>query len=158
MKIMNFFWDEAFMGGQYTDGPDFRYIHAGEISGFFILSAFILKNYFNNFPNFGGIWSRAILRTVICLIGGSFIYLFYFSAAATFFLGKVPGFAQPGDTPLVWTILFLSVIMIQHDFFEGWPLRRTSGMQTGAEEIPAEMARNTTLGNPNVSKVGGLQS
>ena len=143
MKIMNFFWDEAFMGGQYTDGPDFRYIHAGEIGGFFILSAFILKNYFNNFPNFGGIWSRAILRTVISLIGGLLIYLFYFSAAATFFLGKVPGFAQPGDTPLVWTILFLNVIMIQHDFFEGWPLRRTAGIQTDAEEIPSEMARNT---------------
>jgi len=143
MKIMNFFWDEAFMGGQYTDGPDFRYIHAGEIGGFFILSAFILKNYFNNFPNFGGIWSRTILRTVISLIGGLFIYLFYFSAAGSFILGKVPGFAQPGDTPLVWTILFLSVIMIQHDFFEGWPLRKTAGIQTGAEEIPGEMARNT---------------
>jgi hypothetical protein len=51
MQIMNYFWDEPFMGGQYTDGPDFRFIHAGEICGFFILAAFILKNYFNNFPN-----------------------------------------------------------------------------------------------------------
>jgi len=143
-KVMNYFWDEAFMGGQYTDGPNFRYIHAGEIGGFFILSAFILKYYFNNFPNFGGMWSRAILRTIISLIGGLLIYLFYFSAAATFFLGKVPGFAQPDDTPLVWTILFLCVIMVQHDFFEGWPLRRTAALQTGAEKIPAEMARNTT--------------
>ena len=44
---MNYFWDEAFVGGQYTDGPDFRYIHAGEISGFLMLAAFIWKNYFN---------------------------------------------------------------------------------------------------------------
>ena len=50
-RIMNIFWDEAFMGGQYTDGPDFRYIHTGEICGFFILAMFILKHYFNNFPN-----------------------------------------------------------------------------------------------------------
>jgi hypothetical protein len=142
-KVMNYFWDEAFVGGQYTDGPDFRYIHAGEIGGFFILSAFILKYYFNNFPNFGGIWSRAIIRTVITVIGAMLIYLFYFSAAATFFLGKVPGFAQPGDTPLVWTILFLCVIMVQWDFFEGWPLRRTVGVDTGAEEIMGEIARNT---------------
>jgi hypothetical protein len=143
LKVMNYFWDEAFMGGQYTDGPDFRYIHAGEIGGFFILSAFILKNYFNNFPNFGGIWSRAIIRSVIALIGGMVIYLFYFSAAATFFLGKVPGFAQPGDTPLVWTILFLCVIMVQCDFFEGWPLKKTVGVVTSDEEIQGEMARNT---------------
>ena len=50
MQIMNYFWDEPFMGGQYTDGPDFRFIHAGEICGFFVLAAFILKHYFNNFP------------------------------------------------------------------------------------------------------------
>jgi amino acid transporter, AAT family len=142
-KVMNYFWDEAFMGGQYTDGPDFRYIHAGEIGGFFILSAFILKNYFNNFPNFGGIWSRAIIRTAIAVIGGMVIYLFYFSAASTFFLGKVYGFAQPGDTPLVWTILFLCVIMVQCDFFEGWPLKKAVGVETDAAEISGEMARNT---------------
>jgi len=142
-KVMNYFWDEAFMGGQYTDGPDFRYIHAGEIGGFFILSAFILKNYFNNFPNFGGIWSRAIIRTAIAVIGGMVIYLFYFSAASTFFLGKVYGFAQPGDTPLVWTILFLCVIMVQCDFFEGWPLKKTVGIETDAAGIADEIARNT---------------
>ncbi|MDB4264939.1 hypothetical protein N9893_02620, partial [bacterium] len=142
-KVMNYFWDEAFMGGQYTDGPDFRYIHAGEIGGFFILAAFILKNYFNNFPNFGGIWSRAIIRTAISVIGGMLIYLFYYSAAATFFLGKVPGFAQPGDTPLVWIILFLCVIMVHCDFFEGWPLRRAVGAQTEAVGITGEIARHT---------------
>jgi AAT family amino acid transporter len=124
LKIMNVVWDEAFMGGQYTDGPDFRYIHAGEICGFFILAAFILKNYFNNFPNFGGLWPRAIIRTIIAMAGGMLIYLFYYSPATTFFLAKVPGVAQPDDKPLVWTLLFLSVIMIQSDFFEGWPLRK----------------------------------
>jgi hypothetical protein len=36
----------------------------------------------------------------------------------------VPGVAQPGDTPLVWTILFLSIIMIQADFMKGWPLKK----------------------------------
>jgi amino acid transporter, AAT family len=38
MKIMNLFWGEAFPGGQYTDGIDFRYIRAGEICSFFILT------------------------------------------------------------------------------------------------------------------------
>lgn len=123
-KIMIYFWDEPFMGGQYTDGPDFRFIHAGEISGFFILSAFILKNYFNNFPNLGSFWLSALIRTLIAIAGGMLFYWFYYSPLATFFLAKVPGIAQPGDTPLVWTILFLCVVMIQADFFEGWPLKR----------------------------------
>jgi len=125
-RIMNRIWNEPFVGGQYTDGPDFRFIHTGEIAGFFILAAFILKNYFNNFPNVGGIWVRSVVRTVIAIAGGMLFYAFYYSPLATLVLSKVPGFAQPGETSLVWTFLFLSVIIIQMDFFEGWPLTRRS--------------------------------
>jgi amino acid transporter, AAT family len=124
LKVMNVVWDEAFVGGQYTDGPDFRYIHAGEIAGFFILAVFILKNYFNNFPNAGPLWLKAIIRTIIAIVLGLLIYWFYYSPLATFFLAKVVGFAQPGDTPLVWGLLFLSIIMVQFEFFEGWPLKK----------------------------------
>ena len=126
LNILNYFWDEAFVGGQYTDGPDWRYIHAGEISGFFILAAFILKNYFNNFPNTNNLWARCIIRSLIAFAGGMLIYWFYYSSLATFFLAKVVGFAQPGDTPLVWMLLFLSIILIQSEFFNGWPLRKKS--------------------------------
>ncbi|MFY9941795.1 MAG: hypothetical protein WAK57_06440 [Desulfobacterales bacterium] len=124
LQVMTSFWDAPFMGGQYTDGPDFRFIHAGEIAGFLVLATFMLKTYFNNFPNVGGIWARCIARTVIAAAGAGALYGFYYSPLATFFLAKVPGVAQPGDTPLVWTIIFLSVIMIQADFMKGWPLRK----------------------------------
>jgi hypothetical protein len=124
LKVFTLFWDEPFMGGQYTDGTDFRLIHAGEVSGFLILAAFILKNYFNNFPNLAGIWPRAVIRTAIAMTGGLLFYLFYYSPIATIVLAKVPGVAQPGDTPLVWALLFLSVVMIQSDFFSGWPFRK----------------------------------
>ena len=103
-----------------TSGPVIE--HAGELSGFFILATFILKSYFNNFPNLANIWARATVRTAIAMAGGLLFYWFYYSPLATFFLAKVPGFAQPGDTPLVWILLFLSIIMIQRDFFGGWPL------------------------------------
>lgn len=124
LKIMNIPWDEAYQGGQFTDGTDFRYLHAAEIAGFFLLAAFILKSYFNNFPNVKGIWPRAIIRTVIALAGGGLIHLFYYSPATEFFLGKVPGVGSPEDVGLVWTFFFLSVIMVQNDFFDGWPLQR----------------------------------
>jgi hypothetical protein len=125
LRFFTFFWDEPFVGGQYTDGTDFRLIHAGEVSGFFILSAFILKTYFNNFPNLENIWARGIIRTVIAMAGGLLFYWFYYSPLATVVLAKVPGVAQPGDTPLVWAMLFLCVVMIQSAFFDGWPLKRS---------------------------------
>ena len=124
VKLMNIPWDTPFEGGQYTDAPYFRYLHAGEIAGFFILGAFALKHYFNNFPNFLGLWPRLIIRTAIAMAGGMLAYLWYYSGATTFFLGKVPGYAQPDDTPLVWTILFLCIILIQVEFFNGWPLKK----------------------------------
>ena len=123
-KIMNGVWDEAFVGGQYTDGPDFRFLHIAQISGFFILAVYILKHFFNNFPNTNSLWPRAIIRTIIALAIGMLIYWFYYSPLTVFFLGRVPGFAQPDDNSLVWTLLFLSIIMIQFEFFEGWPLKR----------------------------------
>jgi AAT family amino acid transporter len=124
LQIFNYVWMEPFVGGQYTDGPDWRFIHAGEIAGFFILAAFIWKNYFNNFPNLNRFWLTALIRSIIAVVLGMLIYWFYYSPLATFFLAKVEGFAQPGDTPLVWALLFLSVILIQSEFFDGWPLKR----------------------------------
>jgi AAT family amino acid transporter len=122
-RIFNVFWDEPFVGGQYTDGTDFRFIHTGEIAGLFILAAFILKNYFNNFPNFGNIWIRAAARTIISMAFGLLFYAFYYSPLATFFLAKVSGIAQPGDTPFVWTFLYISIIMVHGQFFNTWPLK-----------------------------------
>jgi len=127
LKAMNLYWMEPFEGGQYTDAPYFRYLHTGELSGFLILATFMLALHFNNVPNLKSLFLRALVRTLIAIAGGLLIYWFYYSPAASFLLGKVPGIAQPDDTPLVWTMLYLSVIMAQADFFDNWPLpRRTS--------------------------------
>ncbi|AFM27423.1 hypothetical protein [Desulfomonile tiedjei] len=138
LKVMSVYWMEPFEGGQYTDAPYFRYLHTGEIGGFVVLAAFILAVYFNNFPNLGSLFVRALLRTLIAIAGGLCIYLFYYSSATTFLLGKVPGIAQPDDTPLVWTLLYLTVIMIQADFFQYWPLPRKTAR---TNEIPKAKMR-----------------
>ena len=124
LKIMNHYWMEPFEGGQYTDAPYYRYLHAGEVSGFFIIATFILSTYFNNFPNIDSLWLRSIIRTLIVIVGGFLIHWFYYSSVSTYVLGKVPGFGQPDDTPLVWTILFLAIVMMQSEFFGGLPLKR----------------------------------
>ncbi len=127
-QVFNAIWMEPFVGGQYTDGPDWRFIHMGEVAGFFILFAFIWKYYFNNFPNGLGIWGRSIIRSLIVIAGGLLIYAFYYSSATKFFLGKVHGWAQPDDKPLVWTLLFLAVVLIQANFFHMWPLRSSNNL------------------------------
>ncbi len=124
LTIMKLYWMEPFEGGQYTDAPYFRYLHAGEISGFVMLAAFVLSTYFKNFPDTRFTFLNGLARTVLAIVGGMGFYAFYYSPASTILLGKVPGIAQPDDTPLVWTILFLAIVMIHGEFFKSWPLPR----------------------------------
>jgi len=129
IQVFNAIWMEPFVGGQYTDGPDWRFMHMAEVAGFFILFAFIWKYYFNNFPNGGPLILRAVIRSFIGVAGGLLIYWFYYSSLTSFFLGKVEGWAQPDDKPLVWTLLFLAVVLIQAQFFHNWPLRRNGSRE-----------------------------
>lgn len=120
LPVMTAFWGEPFQGGQYTDAPYFRHLHAAEVAGFVVLSVFALDTYFGTPRNLA---ARAV-RTAAALAAAAALHLFYYSSAATRLLGKVPGMAQPEDTPLVWTLLFLAVVLVQRDLFVGWPLRR----------------------------------
>jgi AAT family amino acid transporter len=119
LRVMNAFWGEPFQGGQYTDAPYFRYLHVAEVAGFLVLSAFALDTFLGTARGAAG---RAA-RTAVALGGAAALHVFYYSGAATRLLGKVPGMAQPEDTPLVWTLLFLAVVLVQRDLFGGWPLR-----------------------------------
>jgi hypothetical protein len=120
LKAMGAAWGEPFQGGQYTDAPYFRHLHAAEVSGFVVLAAFALDASFGTARSAAG---RA-LRTVAALAAAAALHVFYYSGAATRLLGKVPGIAQPEDTSLVWTLLFLAVVLVERDLFGGWPLRR----------------------------------
>ncbi len=120
LKVMTVSWGEPFQGGQYTDAPYFRYLHVAEVAGFVVLSAFAIDTFFGGGRSAAG---RAA-RTAAVLAGAVALHLFYYSSAATRLLGKVPGIAQPEDTSLVWTLLFLAVVLVQRDLFAGWPLRR----------------------------------
>ena len=124
LQGMKVAWLEPFEGGQYTDATYFRYLHAGEIATFVALAAFIVKNYFGNLGHGPNLWARAAIRTGVAAAGGAALYLFYYSPLANAMLGKVAGIAQPEDTPLVWTMLFLSVVLIQAEFFAGWPFAK----------------------------------
>jgi hypothetical protein len=126
MNCMNQIWGEAYPGGKYTDGIDFRYIRSGEICSFFILVAFVLKSHFNNFPNELGIWGRTSIRTGITITAGLILYFLYYSEVGEFFLEFETGTGFPHDTPLILIMLFQSLILIHDGFFQGWPIKKSA--------------------------------
>ena len=119
LRVMDAVWGAPFQGGQYTDAPYFRHLHAAEMAGFLILSTYALDTFFG--PARSGV--RRALWTALAIGGAVALHLFYYSAAATSLLGKVPGVAQPEDTSLAWTLLFLALVLVQRDFLGSWPLR-----------------------------------
>ncbi len=125
LKVMNAVWMEPFEGGQYTEAPYFRYLHAGEIAGFGMLGAFATRAYLDRSLSRLTPAPTFAVRTLLAAAVGVAAYLFYYSSAGTALLGRVPGIGQPEDTPLVWTLLFIAVILCQMEFFRGWPLRMT---------------------------------
>ncbi|HOT82331.1 MAG TPA: hypothetical protein PLQ12_03395 [Candidatus Defluviicoccus seviourii] len=124
LAAMTAVWMEPFEGGQYTDAPYFRYLHAGEIAGFGMLGAFITRAYLDAPLQRLALAARLAARTLLAAAVGAVAYLFYYSSAGTALLGRVPGIGQPEDTPLVWTLLFIAVVLCQLEFFRGWPLAR----------------------------------
>lgn len=124
LRGMTAVWGEAFQGGQYTDAPYFRYLHAGEIAGFFVLAAYAIDTWFAR-PRTAG---QRVAATAAAIAGTVALHALYYSPIGDRLLGKVRGFAQPEDTPLVWTLLVLALVIAQRDFFAGWPLpRRAEG-------------------------------
>lgn len=120
---MEMYWGAPFVGGQYLDAPYFRYLHAAEMAGFLIFATYIVSFYLGNLMHGSNLLVRALVRTAVVLVLAFLIMWFYY-AAGPIFLGTVPGIAQPEDTPLCWTFLMLSFILIHRHFFSGYPLRK----------------------------------
>lgn len=115
--VMNYYWEEPFLGGNYLDAPFFRHLHAAEVAMFFIIGAYILQVFFNNFPTKKSALVNGIVRVAIVLVIGLLLRTFYYSEPlGTGFLDRVPGIGQPDDTPLCWSMLLLSMIMIYDRF------------------------------------------
>lgn len=120
---MEVYWGAPFVGGQYLDAPYFRYLHAAEMAGFLILATYIVAFYLGNLMQGSKLMVRALVRTVVVVVLAILIMWFYY-AAGPMLLGTVPGIAQPEDTPLCWTFLMLSIVMMHRYFFGGYPLGR----------------------------------
>ena len=122
--IMNWWWGlEAFMGGSTLENPAWRWNHVAEMAMFCHAAAFILTNYFDNWPRTRSVGINAVVRTCISLAGGFGIAFLYYKLGPIL-LGTVPGIAQEGDTTLAWTVMFLILMFAHQHFFRGWPFQR----------------------------------
>jgi amino acid transporter, AAT family len=122
--IMNwYFGGEAFMGGNTTEQPAWRWNHVAEMAMFMQTAAVILYYYFDNWPSKLSLPARAVIRTIIAVAGGLIIAKMYYVLGPTF-LGTVQGIGQDNDTSLCWTVMVLILIVAHAEFFDGFPFKK----------------------------------
>jgi AAT family amino acid transporter len=123
-KIMDWYYGgEAFMGGNTTSQPAWRWNHVAEMAMFMQVAAAVLYHYFDNWPAKWGLPARALIRSSIAVVGGLVIAKLYYFAMPTL-LGLVEGIAQEGDTTLCWTVMFLILVIAHSVFFDGFPFKK----------------------------------
>ena len=123
VKGMEAYWGKPFVGGQYTDAPYFRYLHAGEMAGFLMMGVLVVSTYLGNLFHGGPLLVRAAVRTVVAVaLAAGFLWFYYTIGPRV--LGQVPGLAQPEDTPLCWTFFMVSFMLMHRNFFLSYRFHR----------------------------------
>lgn len=128
-------WGEAVRGTRRDFAPDWRWLHVGEMMIFFLLPALFIAMYLNNWPRKMSPTFRIATRTVVSLVAAIVIYYLYYNTSHLF-LGTQAGFSHPQQFPMIPTIWFINLMLINHWFMDNWP---------GWKMLPQEAAvRSTT--------------
>ncbi len=123
--VMTKFWDEPFLGGNYTDDPRFRHLHVAEIAVFAIASIYLWQTYFGNWPTRLPILAgHAVRFAIVLLLTGGFWLFYYNQSIGPKFVDRVPGIGNIDDTALCWSIMTVVILLVHRKFFDGWPMRR----------------------------------
>ena len=124
-------WGEAVRGTRRDFAPDWRWLHVGEMMIFYLLPALFITFYMNNWPRHLSPATRVLVRTVTALAGAILLYWAYYNLSHLV-LGTQRGFSHPQQFPMIPTIWFINIMLINHWFMDNWP---------GWKMVPATAAR-----------------
>ncbi len=125
--VMTYFWDEPFLGGNYTDDPRFRHLDVAEIATFAIAAVYLWKLYFGNWPRrFPALVNYAVRFVIVGLLTGGFWFFYYSDSLGPRFVDRVPGIGNVDDTALCWGLMTVILLIVHDRLFGGWPLRKRS--------------------------------
>ena len=113
-------WGEAVRGTRRDFAPDWRWLHVGEMMIFYLLPALFITFYMNNWPREMSPASRVLVRTVASLAGAILLYWAYYNLSHLA-LGTQRGFSHPQQFPMIPTIWFINIMLINHWFMDNWP-------------------------------------
>lgn len=120
LYFMEYFWDEAYIGGQNDANFGWRYSHTVTMGNFILVPAIIINTCFG--PGFSkmGFWLKGILTTVIAIAAGLAFAWCYYAWAPTL-LGVCAGVSHPSENPSAFLVMLIVLLNIQDYFMDRWP-------------------------------------
>lgn len=122
--IMDYLWDEAYIGGQNDANFGWRYSHTVTMGNFILVPAIILNLYFGSAFSSMKLWLKGIVTTGIAIIAGlCFAWCYYQWAPVV--LGVCSGVSHPSENPSAFLVMVIVLLNIQDYFMDRWPGYRT---------------------------------
>lgn len=118
--IMDYLWDEAYIGGQNDANFGWRYSHTVTMGNFMLVPAIILNTYFGQGFAKMGLWAKGLLTTGISIVAG-LIFAWCYYAWAPSLLGVCCGVSHPSENPSAFLVLIIVLLNIQDYFMDRWP-------------------------------------
>lgn len=125
LLVQDLLWGTVVAGAQRTMAPNWRYLHAGEMSVFMLVVAVTLYFYFNNWPRRFDTEVNWLVRTAITFIGGTLLYNVYYKVGPVL-LGTGAGKSDPQQFPIAPLMLLIAVMAVHHWYFDNWPGEKNS--------------------------------
>ncbi len=120
LSVMDYFWDEAYIGGQNDANFGWRYSHTVTMGNFILVPAIILNTYFGQGFSKMGLWVKGLITTSIAIAAG-LIFAWCYYAWAPSLLGVCSGVSHPSENPSAFLVLIIVLLNIQDYFMDRWP-------------------------------------
>lgn len=110
----------AIMGDRHIDDPGWRWLHVGEMAVFFLIPAMFINFYCDNWPKKFSKPTNWTIRTIVTAVLGIVVYYLYYKTGHLF-LGVQQDMAHAQQYPMVPTIWFINMMLINYWFMDAWP-------------------------------------
>lgn len=118
--IFDWFWYEAYVGGQNEASFGWRYSHTVTMANFVLVVALIQNLFFGGFyEKMHGVL-RSLIKTVVAIVLGLGFAWGYYSWGPLV-LGVTEGVSHPSENASAFLIMTINMLMIQDLFMDRWP-------------------------------------
>jgi len=120
LSVMDYLWDEAYIGGQNDANFGWRYSHTVTMGNFILVPAIILNTYFDKAFSGMSLVLKGLISTSIAIFAG-LLFAWCYYAWAPLLLGVSQGVSHPSENPSAFLVMIIVLLTIHDYFMDRWP-------------------------------------